>query len=167
METQSRGFNFILGTAAQEAAREVEKETGMEGRGVCPTLLWSSILGCHLLPGQLWAKAPWVSTQHLLFAVKQGHRSLAQAPVSVVSRLMVSGVLRSCFHVGVLRCVCTSESQRAWSEAHRRLRRTADPVCWLLFMPEETEARWGEWRKVTAEGHMGSRVSTQCCSPSV
>lgn len=71
-----------------------------------------------------------------------GHRSLAQASVSVVSRLMASGVLRSCFHVGVLRCGCASESQGAWSEAHQSLRRTADPVYWLLFMPEETEA-WG------------------------
>lgn len=60
--------------------------------------LCSSFLGYHVGPRRPGSRALWVLTRHT-----ESHRALAQAAVSVVSRLMEAGVL-SLSPVGVLRC---------------------------------------------------------------
>lgn len=108
-------------------------------------------------PAQPWP-GPLGPTQDLLFAMKQGHKSLTQAAVSVVSRLMESGVLRGCFPVGVLRLRVCSRITGSLFGSPQSLRRTADPVYWAPFMDEETET--GEFNALVYQwgyGHLFRR----------
>ena len=76
---------------------------------------------------------PWVPTQHLLFAMKQGSQvSSSSCCVGSVQTDRVRSLPRL-FSCGGLRYGSASESQGACQDIHRCARRTADPNCCLLL----------------------------------